>query len=764
MKAGYVTFDKIDVNSGAGLVCHHETRALAAACTTHGPNSLTILSQPDISVSMQHYGYNPFLCDYFAASKIDEMDFLHLSCSPGMAILNKARPSKYVVNIVAHDLQESIAEHEKYYGAGSYPFKHNTDPYLHSMLLEHAKGADMILCPSHSAEKWIINNIRYENICVIPHGTEIPDTVVNLPDEFLVGYLGAYGPDKGLIYLAQALGKTNVKSIWAGSCSDSVKKLWGVPTLGWVNHVSTFYNQISAYIQPSCFLPGTPVVTERGINNIEDTSDKVNVITMDGEGNKLIRCLNREYSGEIIQLKTMGSEEIGVTLEHPFCVIKRGIKTREDIFNVKLENYSKAIELHKNGLGSRRIARNLGIKESMVAGWIYYGTKPEGKKDKFNIIQAIKNSPEWIMAKEIEVGDILLIPRIKQENKVDTIVYSEARSKSNHSTHVPSIIKLNRSFLRLLGYYISEGCSADSLAFCFNINEKLYIEETVGSLKILGLSTRIAKQGNKATVWADCKEASLLFASLCGKGAHNKKLPYFALNLPKEDLSMIIQGIWRGDGSLFKNKNGFLRSVFSTVSKSLAYGVYLSLIKVGYQPHLNKEAIGYSVNLTQDIEKFTREILNLPVIEETKRKKNLHRTWIDENFFYVPVTSIKKMFYRGKVFNLSVDNNQTYCVPFVVHNCTEGFGIEILEAMAHGRPVIVSNGAGGADVVTNNVDGLIVPPRDIDALASAIQHLSVNPQKVFEMGQAARATAKKYSWDKIEAIYVEMYRKVINES
>ena len=50
MKAGYVTFDKIDINSGAGLVCYHETRALAAAVTGAGANSLTILSQPDIAV------------------------------------------------------------------------------------------------------------------------------------------------------------------------------------------------------------------------------------------------------------------------------------------------------------------------------------------------------------------------------------------------------------------------------------------------------------------------------------------------------------------------------------------------------------------------------------------------------------------------------------------------------------------------------------------------------------------------------------------
>ena len=55
---------------------------------------------------------------------------------------------------------------------------------------------------------------------------------------------------------------------------------------------------------------------------------------------------------------------------------------------------------------------------------------------------------------------------------------------------------------------------------------------------------------------------------------------------------------------------------------------------------------------------------------------------------------------------------------FVLPTLSDGFAITQLEAMAHGLPVVATPNCGR--VVTDGEDGLIVPPADADALASAI--------------------------------------------
>lgn len=63
----------------------------------------------------------------------------------------------------------------------------------------------------------------------------------------------------------------------------------------------------------------------------------------------------------------------------------------------------------------------------------------------------------------------------------------------------------------------------------------------------------------------------------------------------------------------------------------------------------------------------------------------------------------------------------------------------IIEAMAMGRPVVVTRTTGQVDVVVDGKHGLYVPPGDADALRSAIGHLLDRPDEARQMGRAGRA-------------------------
>ena len=84
---------------------------------------------------------------------------------------------------------------------------------------------------------------------------------------------------------------------------------------------------------------------------------------------------------------------------------------------------------------------------------------------------------------------------------------------------------------------------------------------------------------------------------------------------------------------------------------------------------------------------------------------------------------------------------------FALPSWGEAFGIVYLEAMARMRPVIGCFENGAADIITHRKDGLLVPPREVQALTEALQELIENPDLCSEMGREGRRIAERYSWE-----------------
>jgi glycosyltransferase involved in cell wall biosynthesis len=90
----------------------------------------------------------------------------------------------------------------------------------------------------------------------------------------------------------------------------------------------------------------------------------------------------------------------------------------------------------------------------------------------------------------------------------------------------------------------------------------------------------------------------------------------------------------------------------------------------------------------------------------------------------------------------------------------EGSAKVVYEAAACGLPQITTREAG--DVIRDGVEGIIVQPGDVDAIASALEHLYRHPEIVERMSQAARRrVVENFTWDHFRARLLGAYEAAI---
>ncbi len=99
----------------------------------------------------------------------------------------------------------------------------------------------------------------------------------------------------------------------------------------------------------------------------------------------------------------------------------------------------------------------------------------------------------------------------------------------------------------------------------------------------------------------------------------------------------------------------------------------------------------------------------------------------------------------------------------VVPSFYESFGMVAIEAMACGLPVIASRAGGLQFTIEHETNGLLVPPGDSIALASALQRLLVDDALRSKMSGAGVRMASAYSWQRVAENIVGVYGAVEKE-
>jgi glycosyltransferase involved in cell wall biosynthesis len=93
---------------------------------------------------------------------------------------------------------------------------------------------------------------------------------------------------------------------------------------------------------------------------------------------------------------------------------------------------------------------------------------------------------------------------------------------------------------------------------------------------------------------------------------------------------------------------------------------------------------------------------------------------------------------------------------FVYPSLYEGFGLPLLEAMACGTPVVSSNASSLPEVAGDAA--LLIDPRDVDGLATAIDRLAHDPMLRTDLAKRGIERARQFSWMRTARETVEVYR------
>jgi intein/homing endonuclease len=424
-----------------------------------------------------------------------------------------------------------------------------------------------------------------------------------------------------------------------------------------------------------CFVPGTKILLDSGyVKNIEDIVVGDSVITHTGEALEVTNTFEYDCDEEISVIKAC-NEELRCTSDHEILVVKP----------------SKCFKTGNKDVSSCRPS----CPKSETC-----------KKERYS-----KYSEEWVPAREIVPGDYVVFPEIKRSNK--EIIFDMSKfADSNYNVgeeyiwrrsdkKIKRYVKLDENLAKLLGYYISEGCSEINedkrkyrVGFGFNKRETDYADDVVDlvgacfgikEVTIVGHKTR-----NSMQVIVYNKIIARFFSELCNRYSRNVSIPDIVFREANDDiLKVLISYMFRGDGSRLR-KEKYNRIKYSTTSQNLASQLRAVLAKLGYwasikvrgkrvsHPNWRKE---YSVLLSgKQLNAWNRDFYGFQIEHKQAQFSRNDGFYTRNGRIYIKVAGVSAEKYCGKVYDISVPPNKSYIAnSMCVHN--SGAGSIVLYAL-----------------------------------------------------------------------------------
>ena len=102
------------------------------------------------------------------------------------------------------------------------------------------------------------------------------------------------------------------------------------------------------------------------------------------------------------------------------------------------------------------------------------------------------------------------------------------------------------------------------------------------------------------------------------------------------------------------------------------------------------------------------------------------------------------------------------CDGFVLASNNEGLPVAVMEALALGLPVVGTE-VGGMPEAVDDTNGVLVPPRDPQALADALAALAADPERRIALAEGARRSSARFDISRTVARVEQIYTTVVKD-
>jgi len=261
--------------------------------------------------------------------------------------------------------------------------------------------------------------------------------------------------------------------------------------------------------------------------------------------------------------------------------------------------------------------------------------------------------PQYIKAGDLQPGDLLVYPIVQTEHDDSS---------------------LSDAFLRLLGYYVAEGCATkfngcDALEFSLGLHEKHLIADVVTLVqKVIGKTPSVTydHKRNGAYIVVYSKHWCEEFVKHGGKYADSKSLSTILMELPAVRQKLFLETYYLGDGSVCQERN-FIRVRATTVSRNLAFQLQALWARQGTFAYINVRA-PFAETMKDGRIISHKQKYTIYYSQNTKGRRAIRK----DDYFLVPIRRIEKVPFDDFVYNFETKNEpHSYLVKgFAVHNCT----------------------------------------------------------------------------------------------
>ena len=263
------------------------------------------------------------------------------------------------------------------------------------------------------------------------------------------------------------------------------------------------------------------------------------------------------------------------------------------------------------------------------------------------------------------------------------------RFPNEHRPGIPRHVQLDKPLARLLGFYCAEGSVTQSktrpnsfkLAFAFGHGEQLARDEITESLtKLFGVRPQQVRRNTTTAITIGKASLALLFVALCGKGAGGKRVPAQIFTADASIQEAFLEAYLEGDGHVYPRG----KSCATTVSRELAYGVALLLLRLGRLPSIYVATVGTEGRIQGRAVHRQPEQFSVVWYRERGPAQKWHDTG---GHFLVPVKSVALEPFDGDVYNLEVEGEHSYLAGFcAVKNCQNALTSQALRDPVMGVP------------------------------------------------------------------------------